>query len=152
MSSLLIQIADRLQANKWDVLDPDNFAFIVVRHPLDRLISAFTDRILNTDTGQSKYHTKRILKHGRNSTQKKPTFNQFLSYIAAGGTDTHWSPYYKDCSPCQVQYDWIIKLEDENICKYLPSSQIIHLLHPPLKKLFIKVFLGNLFITVFQLF
>ena len=48
----MFQIADRLQAHKWDVLDPDNFSFIIVRHPLDRLISAFTDRILNTDTGQ----------------------------------------------------------------------------------------------------
>jgi len=39
----------------------------------------------------------------------------FTTFLTAGGTDTHWSPYYKDCSPCQVQYDWIIKLEDENI-------------------------------------
>ena len=31
-----------------------------------------------------------------------------------GGIDIHWIPYYKQCSPCLVQYDWIIKLEDEN--------------------------------------
>ena len=28
--------------------------------------------------------------------------------------DIHWAPYYVDCSPCLVKYDWIIKLEDIN--------------------------------------
>ena len=29
--------------------------------------------------------------------------------------DPHWSPYYSLCSPCAVDYDWIIKLEDHNL-------------------------------------
>ena len=36
------------------LMDKDNTAFIIVRHPLDRLISAFTDRILNNQTDQVK--------------------------------------------------------------------------------------------------
>ena len=46
-----------LQPRQADILDPNNFAFMIVRHPLDRLISAFTDRILNHKTPQV------VLKH-----------------------------------------------------------------------------------------
>ena len=88
-----------LQPSKNDILDPNNFAFMIVRHPLDRLISAFTDRILNHQTPQvcfrkwklgtfrnvvqAKEHLPNILRYKaatKNSTV--PTFNQFLSYIA----------------------------------------------------------------------
>ena len=41
-----------LQPSQADILDPNNFAFMIVRHPLDRLISAFNDRILNHKTPQ----------------------------------------------------------------------------------------------------
>ena len=34
----------------------DFFTFTVVRHPLDRILSAFRDRILNGCTSQSKYN------------------------------------------------------------------------------------------------
>ena len=46
------KVKDFLQVNDLTVMDKDNTAFIIVRHPLDRLISAFTDRILNKQTDQ----------------------------------------------------------------------------------------------------
>jgi len=46
------KVADKLQAHVDAILNTDNFSFIIVRHPLDRLISAFNDRILNLETDQ----------------------------------------------------------------------------------------------------
>ena len=63
--------------------------------------------------------------------EKLPTFSQFLQYITGEDClegvivvtilsvddheDPHWSPYHTLCSPCAVDYDWIIKLEDHNL-------------------------------------
>ena len=62
-----------------------------------------------------------------------PTFSQFLQYITGEDSwlvtgqccfttqyldehsDPHWSPYHSLCSPCAVDYDWVIKLEDHNL-------------------------------------
>ena len=49
------KVKDVLSADDLTVMDEDNTAFIIVRHPLDRLISAFTDRILNNQTDQVKF-------------------------------------------------------------------------------------------------
>ena len=45
----------------------------------------------------------------KNTKLKKNKF-----YYSDGVMDIHWAPYYVDCSPCLVKYDWIIKLEDIN--------------------------------------
>ena len=37
-----------------------------------------------------------------------------IQSVEDGGTDIHWAPYHGHCSPCLVQYDWIIKLEDSD--------------------------------------
>ena len=46
------KVKDILHADDLTVMDEDNTAFIIVRHPLDRLISAFSDRILDNQTDQ----------------------------------------------------------------------------------------------------
>ena len=51
-------VKDILHADELTVMDEENTAFIIVRHPLDRLISAFTDRILNNKTDQVRSHVK----------------------------------------------------------------------------------------------
>ena len=38
------------------------FSFTVVRHPFDRLVSAYRDRILHGCTGQAKHHIPQIFK------------------------------------------------------------------------------------------
>ena len=71
-----------------------------------------------------------IKKYPAQKKEKLPTFSQFLQYITGEvgqfqgvvtmlsidqHEDPHWSPYYSLCSPCSVDYDWIIKLEDHNL-------------------------------------
>ena len=54
------------------------FVFTVVRHPLDRLISAYRDRILDGCTDQAKHHIPGIFKLTRKNLLtlgKRATFN-----------------------------------------------------------------------------
>ena len=36
------------------------YSFMIVRHPFDRVLSAYRDRIMNKDTGQAINHIPRI--------------------------------------------------------------------------------------------
>ena len=52
----------------------NHFSFTTVRHPFDRLISAYVDRILHDGcTGQAKIHVPKIFKLVRNSQIKGKT-------------------------------------------------------------------------------
>ena len=107
-----MKVKEELGASNFEALDPDNPSFIIVRHPLDRLASAFNDRILNKDTdqvrlhiahiiqdqcmssctkiklkitftsSQARQHLTKILRYPAIRGQQLPTFSQFLSYVA----------------------------------------------------------------------
>ena len=104
------------------------FTFTIVRHPLDRLISAYPDRILNGCTDQAKLHFPAIFHLTRsnlltlgisvlynkitNCIDTFPTFEEFIRFVIVNPDgDLHWMPYHQHCSPCQIEYDAIIKLE-----------------------------------------
>ena len=54
LKTFIMKVKEELGASNFEALDPDNPSFIIVRHPLDRLASAFNDRILNKDTDQAR--------------------------------------------------------------------------------------------------
>ena len=58
-----------------------HFLFTVVRHPFDRLISAYRDRILNGCTDQAKHHIPGIFKLTRPHLLNLGTFHQYLGKI-----------------------------------------------------------------------
>ena len=66
----------------------DSLSFLVVRHPLDRLISAYRDRILDPGTDQARQHGPAMLQYGRRGTMQggQPSFGQFLQYVAGIST------------------------------------------------------------------
>ena len=104
-----------------EILQSDYFTFTVVRHPLDRVLSAFRDRILNGCTYQAKTHIPKMIGKARVKYDKKgcvtssfPTFKQFVDYIISDrgkDGDPHWRRYSVSCAPCLVNYDAIVKLE-----------------------------------------
>ena len=89
------------------------FTFTVVRHPLDRIVSAYRDRILDGCTGQAKRHVPLIFKLTRKlfmsmggksrifdsngCVQLFPTFQEFVQYVIAtpNKPDIHWVSYNK---------------------------------------------------------
>lgn len=101
--------------------------FLFVRHPLERLVSAYQDKLVRNNTTYHNNVGKGIIRKYR----KKPsplslqmghdvTFPEFVSYIidewkdAKKPLDTHWRPVVNLCLPCVMRFDFIGKLETLN--------------------------------------
>ncbi|XP_039250038.1 carbohydrate sulfotransferase 10-like isoform X2 [Styela clava] len=85
------------------------YRIIVVREPLERIVSAYLDKIVH---GRKKY--ARIALSMHNGTGSHATFEEFVdSIINKPSTtyDTHWDLYESICDPCRLQYNYIVKLE-----------------------------------------
>ncbi|XP_042870722.1 carbohydrate sulfotransferase 12-like [Penaeus japonicus] len=116
------------------------FKFLLVRHPFERLLSAYRDKIERANHWSLLQFRKHILSSlspkqietGTKSTaieqegeagietnkanEDIPTFSDFLEYILRPNlTDadfsSHWAPYWQWCSPCTINYTVIAKLE-----------------------------------------
>ncbi|KYN18134.1 Carbohydrate sulfotransferase 9 [Trachymyrmex cornetzi] len=91
--------------------------FLIVRHPLERLLSAYRDKLEHMQNRE--YYYKRfgrriVLKYREsgNTTRLEPTFTEFLQFIVNEKYfDEHWVPYYRTCEPCMMNYDYILKFE-----------------------------------------
>ncbi|CAL7945264.1 unnamed protein product [Xylocopa violacea] len=114
---------------------------LVVRHPFERLLSAYRDKLENSVAGREhgtlhfyrKYGSKIVEKYRESNFTKprpdqtvrrkdepppagiEPTFREFVQYLIhtdlANYGDDHWMPYYLFCAPCIVDYDIIAKVE-----------------------------------------
>ncbi|XP_072942378.1 carbohydrate sulfotransferase 11 isoform X2 [Epargyreus clarus] len=102
----------------------DSLTFLIVRHPLERLASAYNDKIVHA--WPKSFHDKmgqRIIRKYRRSsntqptpTERYPVFEEFVSYVldeakAKRTLDMHWTPYTDFCTPCKVNFDVILKFE-----------------------------------------
>ncbi|KAK0163170.1 hypothetical protein PV327_006878 [Microctonus hyperodae] len=103
----------------------DSVSFLIVRHPFERLLSAYRDkleqslpntlhsklgmRIINLYRAQDpKYRTKRGPRY--------PLFKEFVTWLlcewrSGRELDMHWTPILNFCTPCQVRFDVIAKFE-----------------------------------------
>ena len=101
---------------------------MVVRHPFERILSAYRDKLENSTIHREdgtlhfyeKYGRKIVAKYRENSSDRKneriePTFQEFVSYLIKTDltlyADDHWIPYYLFCTPCLIDYDVIIQFE-----------------------------------------
>ena len=100
------------------------YTFLFVRHPFERLLSAYKDKF---DNPNNNYYPKQIgsiiLKKFRNGTDnadyssgKGVTFVEFIKYVIdefekENVVDNHWDTIHNLCQPCQVKYDYIGKFE-----------------------------------------
>jgi len=105
----------------------DTFRFMVVRHPFERILSAYRDKLedlsRDLEARDGHYYTmygKHIVaeyrdKKDRNLTNVlEPTWREFITYILntpATKYDEHWMPIWMLCSPCIIRYDVISKME-----------------------------------------
>ncbi|XP_069938020.1 carbohydrate sulfotransferase 11-like [Cherax quadricarinatus] len=97
--------------------------FLIVRHPYQRLLSAYRDKL--EGTGEEFYIknyaydiAKTYRQDGGDTNISKPgnglTFSEFVSYVSdrpKDGFDEHWRPYTQLCFPCDIHYDVIGKYE-----------------------------------------
>lgn len=118
------------------------FKFIVVRHPFDRLVSAYRDKFIKRQDEFLEDAVRiRILFRPRFSNkQDYVTFEEFIRYVVLTGTtepfkqNQHWATYQDLCQPCFVKYDYIGKMEtlsldSDIILKIMASNQKLPLLH-----------------------
>jgi chondroitin 4-sulfotransferase 11 len=94
------------------------FTFLVVRHPFDRLLSAYRDKLERLTEYNLRYHMKdapRMTDRRYNSSvAASPTFAEFVDYLVRTPPnlmDSHWAPYSKLCLPCNVSYSAVLKAE-----------------------------------------
>lgn len=99
---------------------------IVVRHPLERLLSAFRNKLEAKHEKSSKYFQERfgrkiIKKYRANATKESitkgddVTFREFVDFITDikrnGSHNEHWKPFSNLCHPCIVNYNLVSKYE-----------------------------------------
>ena len=109
----------------------------ICRHPLERLVSCYKDKILGAKAGtvHDKLRRRITLKYRPGSQLPKdsrglpelprikklpkefiPTYVEFIQYIVDEAAeekvpDMHWAPVYSFCNPCQVNINTIAKIE-----------------------------------------
>ena len=110
-----------------EVLRRENVTSMIIgRHPLERLVSAYREKIVGARPGT--LHDKlrrRITRDFRHVTIPRvkrlpehliPTFTEFVQFLIRENEkektpEMHWAPVYSFCNPCQVNLNTILKLE-----------------------------------------
>ena len=96
--------------------------FLIVRHPFDRLLSAYKNKFIDEIYSPPLY--KEIIsklqhrKMANISSEERPTWEEFVSYLPENkskdnshSNNIHWRRQVDLCYPCQVKYDLVMKLE-----------------------------------------
>ena len=110
---------------RYDLLN-NSLTLMLVRHPFERLLSAYTGKIASPFVRQHHETRKEIIKKYRTDPSDRslvPSFREFILYIL-DVTDrglspkqwayiVTWRPYYSICLPCNVTYDVIIELANQ---------------------------------------
>ena len=101
--------------------------FIFVRHPFERLVSAYQDKFAGSNKIFQVAVGKEIIKKYRKQPTQLSlqnghdvTFPEFVSYVidewkqCQTQLDVHWRPIIDLCHPCAMEYDFIGKFETLN--------------------------------------
>ena len=99
------------------------FKFLVVRHPLDRLVSTYRDKFLIGNQAYQENTGSRILREFRPGADKETirlgkgvTFKELVQFVIKHvSTEEHIYEMNRQCFPCQIQYDYIAKLETHTV-------------------------------------
>lgn len=95
------------------------YKMIIVRHPFERLVSAYRDKALEPNKrGFYKSYFNAVMRQTRNGTIITKlsilTFPEFVWMLLKTDPyrmDVHWMPYWARVEPCWIQYDFIGKME-----------------------------------------
>lgn len=93
--------------------------FIIVRHPFERILSAYRDKLEHRKGREFYYrrygrHIVRSQREDNNTLvdRAEPTFVEFLQYLVkTKAFDEHWRPFTAECAPCELNYQIILKME-----------------------------------------
>ncbi|CAK8681552.1 unnamed protein product [Clavelina lepadiformis] len=107
-----------------DIVQRENYLkVILVRHPYERLVSSYNNKIRFPYNDQFLKYSEKMKELYGNSSQNSeaksaPLFEEFVKYVSDGrnqgyknGGEMHWNTYTSLCNPCHVEYDVILHLE-----------------------------------------
>ena len=93
------------------------FKFMFVRHPLDRLLSAFREKFRLASDYMHTYGRQIVRRYRANATAESlerghdVTLEEFVRFMVDTGLrfrrDVHWTSQYELCQPCDIRYDFI---------------------------------------------
>ncbi|XP_058685499.1 carbohydrate sulfotransferase 8-like isoform X3 [Poecile atricapillus] len=83
------------------------------RHPFERLVSAYRDKLLHSEPFYSTTVANEIRAMFRKNTNssEKVSFQEFVNFIIAKpphSLDIHWKPMFLLCDPCNIHYDVLV--------------------------------------------
>jgi len=95
-------------------LSQSSILYSIVRHPYERLVSAYENKVLVKTDYIYAWFT---------ANYGEPSFSKFVTAVLHSATrcgedslcqsmDSHWRPYYASCSYCDLQYNFISKMEN----------------------------------------
>ncbi|XP_073971005.1 carbohydrate sulfotransferase 11-like [Rhodnius prolixus] len=92
-----------------------SLSFLIVREPLERLLSIYQSLKSSLKDKYNSELINKIKKHtfdDGNLSINDLTFKQFVKYVIESNIDEKpWTPLYKCCAPCTVNFTVIAKLE-----------------------------------------
>ena len=92
------------------------FKYIVVRNPLERIVSAYHEKIARKR--HSQYYQilqKKILQQYGNNNSQFPSFSEFIDYLLhSKPSDPHFMPTTTLCDPCRIKYDFYVNFKTMN--------------------------------------
>jgi len=97
----------------------NSLVFTIVRHPFERLVSAYRDKfeLAKKYAYVYSHYANKILSLASPLQVKKtrrPTFSEFVDYllkVPVQQYNDHWVPYWLHCHVCEMEYDIIGKME-----------------------------------------
>ena len=96
------------------------FWYLFVRHPFDRFLSGYTNRIMNGCTGQAKQLIPKIYRDVSRNVHcitKIPLFNETVQYFIDHdeiSRHDHFALINDICLPCSHNFSAVYKIDDDN--------------------------------------
>jgi hypothetical protein len=99
------------------------FKYLFVRHPFDRIASTWREKFYEDNIyipGVGKEIIEKHRKpdfHPENGSlyETVPQLSEFAEYVSTGVRwNTHWDRIENECAPCQIHYDYIVRVESIN--------------------------------------
>lgn len=115
---------------------------MITRHPLERLVSAYRDKLLHSEPYYSDTlanEIKALFRKNKTSTEKV-TFQEFVNFVVSREhktLDIHWKPESELCDPCNIHYDILGKYETleqdaEHVLRQIGAPSGLH--YPTIKE------------------